>query len=113
MLETLDDQLNSLTIFRIVDRPVDVSAFITKIEKGWGLNPLKHMKNNNLNESMETVLTMFNQSESNPAETNEVIEEYTKNLIDRNGMKSLMGYFLDHSLHFKKLLTTDIDEKIR
>lgn len=60
MLETLDDQISSFTIYRVIERPIDVSTFITQVEKGWGLNPYRDMKKTNMDESMETILTMFN-----------------------------------------------------
>lgn len=44
------------------------------------------MKKNNFDESKETILTMFNQSAADPTAVNEVIEDFTTNLLERNGV---------------------------
>lgn len=110
MLETLDDQISSFTIYRVIERPIDVSTFITQVEKGWGLNPYRDMKKTNMDESMETILTMFNQSQADPTAVNEVIEDFTNNLLDKNGVQKIAEYFLDHSIHFKRIIFTDMDK---
>jgi len=109
MLETLDDQISSYTIYRIIDRPVDVSTFIVQVEKGWGLNPYREIKKKlNLDEKMETVLTMMHNSQSDPMAVNEIIEDFVKELMEKNGVQQISSYFLDHSLNFKKIIFTDM-----
>ena len=66
MLETLDDQVSSYTLFRIIERPVDVSTFLTQVESGWGLNIFKDKKDFKLDEDMETVLSMMHNSKNDP-----------------------------------------------
>lgn len=110
MLETLDDQISSFTIYRVIEKPVDVSAFITQVEKGWGLNPYKDRKKINMDVETQTLLTMFNQSNSDPMAVNEVIEEFTNKLLDRNGVQKISEYFLDHSMHFKRIIFKDLSK---
>lgn len=89
---------------------MDVSTFITVVEKGWGLNPERDMKKTNMDENMETILTMFNQSQADPMAVDEVIEDFTQKLLDRNGVQQIADYFLDHTMSFKRILYVDVEK---
>lgn len=43
---------------------------------------------------------------------NEVIEDFTNNLLDRNGVNKIAEYFLDHSIHFKRIIFTDMNKML-
>lgn len=82
------------------------------MEKGWGLNPYKDMKKINLDENTQTILTLFNQSATDPTSVNEVIEDFTNRLLERNGVQKIAQYFLDHSMHFKRIIFTDLKKML-
>lgn len=45
------------------------------------------MKKLNLDEKVDVILTMLNNSKSDPMTVNEIIEDFTKKLLEENGVQ--------------------------
>lgn len=64
----------------------------------------------NLDENVETILTMFQNSQSDPISVSEVIEEDVKKWLDLCNVQEISHYFLTHGLHFKKIIFVDMQK---
>lgn len=74
-------------MYRIIEKPVDVSTFITTVEMGWGVDPKRDMKKINMDENVSVILAMLHNKKDDATTLNEEIEDYVKKMLERNSVK--------------------------
>jgi len=73
-IESLDDQVSSFTLFRVIEDPIDISTFNIRVEFGWGLSPYYDRFKANLEVSVEKSLALIHHGKTDPMSLPEIIE---------------------------------------
>ena len=105
-IELLDDQISSYTLFRLRDKPIDISFFEVKIEQGFGIDPDFDIKGMNMKMETQQLLAMLHNGKSDSSTLNEVIEDNVKDLLKKVQIKDIANFVVDCSLYHKKYVIT-------
>lgn len=79
----LDDQISSYTLYRLRDKPIDISYYSIVISKGVGINLNLDAKGMNIFMETNQLLAMLHNGKSDATTLNEVIEDNVKKLLKK------------------------------
>lgn len=77
-LETLDDVIDTKTLYKMIDAPLDISDYITKVEI-FGIDIFKDKKKNNFDTKTKEFLALLSSNHADVTNVNEYLEDYVKN----------------------------------
>lgn len=102
-LEAMDDQVNSFTLYRIKNNPVDIADFQVIIGGIYGVDPFKDRKNMNMDIKVKELLALQSHKNSDPMSLNEIIEPDVKKMLHIIDIARLKNFVTDHILRFDLL----------
>jgi hypothetical protein len=103
-IETLEDEADTYTLYKVKEKPTDLSTF--KLEyKLFGFNPIEDGHKNHFRYRKEQIIAMLHSGGNDPNRINEIIEPEIKKTIDQITTKDMVNYFKDKTLFFRKMLT--------
>lgn len=73
-LETLDDQISIFTLYRLIEKPLDISEYVLQLEHDWGYSPIWDFKRMNLDVTVEQALSLLHHDKQDPMELSEILE---------------------------------------
>lgn len=104
-VETLDDQVNTFTLYRMIEAPIDISQYVIAIQNGWGYNPYIDGKQNNLNEDVEKFVALLHSGGKNPNALSEIVEPSVEKIVRDLQIMDIANFVNDDSLEFRKMIS--------
>lgn len=103
-IEHLDDELNSYTLYRMVDAPVDISKFLIVFDAKTGVDLKRDSKEMNFESSVEQILALLNTSGGNVKALNEVIDDPVKLLMKDIQIIDIADFINNPIMEFAKVV---------
>ena len=104
-VETLDDQVNTFTLYRMIEQPIDISQYSIAIQSGWGYNGYKDGKQMNLDEGVEKFVALLHSGGKNPNALSEIIEPSVEKIVKDLQIMDIANFVNDDSLTFRKMVS--------
>lgn len=79
-LEKLDDDISTLTLYKLVEKPLDITNFKNEFRKGYGVNPMRDMKKSNFHLKRNEFVALISNNHHDINAINEHIEPWVINL---------------------------------
>ena len=103
-IETLDDEVDSYTLYKVKEKPIDITSF--EINFGlFGFNPSFETKRNNFHLRVPKILAMLHSGGNDPNKVSEILEKDVKKYLNSVTQVDMVNYFNDKRLSFKKLIS--------
>ena len=101
-METLDDHMDQLILYRIVEFPVDISKFIIIFDAHGGIDLFKDSKKVNLNYSKDHIIALVHSGGIDPKKLNEIIDKNVAKILKATKITDLSGFLIDNRVTFIK-----------
>lgn len=101
--ETLDDELSSVTLYRLADDPVDISNFTILFDTNGGLDLFRDARKVNLDIRKEKLLALIHSKGSNADNISEVLDHSTTLMLKSLVITDISNFIKDTSVFFKKM----------
>lgn len=102
-IETLDDQLDSITLYRLAEKPADITDFMIIFEAYAGLDLYRDSKKVNLGLRPEQIISLIHHKHNDANVLSEVIDDKVAAML-KDLQLADMGLFLsDQRMAFKKM----------
>lgn len=102
-IETLDDELSSITLYKLADKPVDISKFMIIFDAHGGLNLFKDSKKLNLDISKEHMIALIHAGGNDASSLSEVLDDSIKQMLNQLKITDLADFLTDQRIEFKKM----------
>ena len=102
-LQTLDNELDSLTLFKLNDDPIDLSKFLILFDDVRGIDFFKESKRNNIELPTQTILALIHSKGSDDNSLNEHIEKDVKKIISSVKIDKVADWVGDYNMDFKNM----------
>ena len=79
-IESLDSEVDSTTLYKIKEHPVDISEIKAEVEI-FGINPIKDAKNTAIDKKIHVFLARLHHGKSNTHEIDEEIDKRLESVI--------------------------------
>lgn len=112
-IETLDDQVDTFILFRMIEEPIDVSEYNIVIQDAWGYNPYNDGKKLNMDEPVEKFLALLHTGGKDSNALDEHIEEIVEEFLNSIAIDDITEFVNDDSLKFKKMVGNDALKKLK
>lgn len=103
-IETLDDELSSYALYRMVDAPVDISKFLIVFDPNTGINLKKDSVEMNFEASVDQILALLNSSGGDVKALNEIIDDPVKLLMKDIQIIDIADFINDPIMEFAKVV---------
>ena len=102
-VETLDDELSSITLYKMTDEPVDISKFLIVVDTKGGLNLFKDAKRMNFDSTAEQLIALIHSKGGDPNKLDEVIDDSVKSMLKDLQITDIAGFVTDYKLEFDEM----------
>lgn len=99
-IETLDDELSSYQLYKMVDPPIDVSSFMIVFDPNGGINPEKQSDEMNFDVSVDQLLALLHTSGSNVRALDEIIDPPVALLLKGMTISDIADFINDSEIDF-------------
>lgn len=103
-IETLDDELSSYSLYRMIDPPIDISKFLIVFDPNTGINLKKDSEEMNFNVSVDQILALLNSSGGDVKSLNEIIDEPVKILMKDVQIIDIADFISNPYIEFAKVV---------
>ena len=101
--ETLDDELSSVTLYRLADNPVDISSFVILFDSNGGINLFKDSRKVNLDVRTDKILALIHAGHGNADGISEVLDDTVKKLLNSLIITDIRWFLNDSGLYLRKM----------
>lgn len=108
-VDMLDDSLNNISLYRINDRPVDITRLVISFDNVKGLDLEKDSRDMDFNLTVDQLLAKINQGGGDVKAMNEIIEDSVKQMIGKVEIADIFEFSTDAKMFFKKFLSAKKD----
>lgn len=103
-IETLDEELSSYSLYKMIDPPIDVSKFIIVFDPYGGLNPSTDSQEMNFDMSVDQLLALLHSSGSNINALNEVIDKSVADIMNDLTITDIADFINDPYIEFARIV---------
>jgi len=103
-IETLDEELSSYSLYKMIDPPIDVSKFMIIFEAASGLNPQKDGEEMNFEMSVDELLALLHSSGTSIAALNEVIDKSVADIMTDITITDIADFINDPFIEFARIV---------
>lgn len=103
-IETLDEELSSYSLYKMIDPPIDVSKFMIVFDPAAGLNPQKDGEEMNFEMSVDELLALLHSSGTNIAALNEVIDKSVADIMTDITITDIADFINDPFIEFARIV---------
>lgn len=103
-IESLDEELSSYSLYKMIDPPIDVSKFMIVFDPAGGLNPQKDGQEMNFEMSVDELLALLHSSGTNIAALNEVIDKLVADIMTDITITDLADFINDPFIEFARIV---------
>lgn len=103
-VETLDDEISSYTLFKLMQPPIDITKYIVTFESIGGIDPQSASESMNFDITKNQLLSLLHSQSSNVKLIDEFIEEPVLQLVKSVTITDISDFQVDSNfLDFKKV----------
>lgn len=103
-IETLDEELSSYSLYKMIDPPIDVSSFMIVFDPVSGLNPTNDSKEMNFDMTVDQLLALLHSSGTNIAALNEVIDKPVSDIMTDITITDIADFINDPFIEFARIV---------
>lgn len=103
-IETLDEELSSYSLYKMIDPPIDVSKFMIVFDPAAGINPQKDAQEMNFEMSVDELLALLHSSGTNIAALNEVIDKSVAEFMTDITITDIADFINDPFIEFARIV---------
>lgn len=103
-IETLDEELSSYSLYKMIDPPIDVSKFMIVFDPAAGINPQKDAQEMNFEMSVDELLALLHSSGTNIAALNEVIDKSVADIMTDITITDIADFINDPFIEFARIV---------
>lgn len=103
-IETLDEELSSYALYKMIDPPIDVSRFMSVFDPTAGLNPQKDSQEMNFEMSVDELLALLHSSGTNISALNEVIDKAVGDFMTDITITDIADFINDPFIEFARIV---------
>lgn len=103
-IETLDEELSSYSLYKMIDPPIDISKFIIIFDPYGGINPAKDSKEMNFEISVDQLLALLHASGTSIASLNEVIDENVSSIMNDLTITDIADFINNPFIEFARIV---------
>ena len=103
-IETLDDELSSYALYRMVEPPVDISKFLIVFDPNTGIDLKKDSVDMNFEATVDQMLALLNTSGGDIKSLNEIIDDPVKLLMKDIQIIDIADFINDPYIEFAKVV---------
>ena len=100
-IDTLDDEISAFTLYRLVDKPIDVSTFIPSYDAR-GIDLFSNIDDHNFDVPVDQFLALLSTNGANLKVLNEVVDPEVKQLIANIEVTNIKEFMSDIFIEFKR-----------
>lgn len=108
-VDMLDDSLNNISLYRINDRPVDISRLMIAFENIKGLDLERDARDMDFEITVDQLLAKISQGGGDSKSMSEVIEDSVKQLVGKLEIADIFDFSTDAQMFFKKFVSKKKD----
>lgn len=105
-IETLDDELSSITLYKLADDPVDITKFMILLDTKGGINLFKDARRMNFESTAEQLIALIHSKGGDPNRLDEIIDDSVKEMLKEIQITDIAGFVTDFKLEFDKIAQT-------
>lgn len=102
-IETLDDQIDAINLYRLSDTPADITNFMIIFEAFAGLDLYRDSKKVNLGLRPEQILSLIHHKHNDANTLSEVIDEKVSKMLMDLQLSDMALFLSEQRLHFKRV----------
>lgn len=102
-VETLDDELSSITLYKLADDPVDITKFMILLDTKGGINLFKDARRMNFDSTAEQLIALIHSKGGDPNRLDEIIDDSVKVMLKEIQITDIAGFVTDYRLEFDKI----------
>jgi len=102
-VESLDDELSSITLYKLADEPVDISKFMIVIDTKGGINLFKDARRMNFDSTAEQLIALIHSKGGDPNRLDEIIDDSVKQMLKDLQITDIAGFVTDFKLEFDEI----------
>lgn len=103
-IETLDEELSSYSLYKMIDPPIDVSTFMIIFDPVSGLNPINDSKEINFEMTVDQLLALLHASGTNIAALNEVIDKPVTDIMTDITITDIADFINNPYIEFARIV---------
>lgn len=103
-IETLDEELSSYSLYKMIDPPIDVSTFMIVFDPVAGINPINDSKEINFEMTVDQLLALLHASGTSIAALNEVIDKPVADLMVDITITDIADFINDPYIEFARIV---------
>lgn len=103
-IETLDEELSSYSLYKMIDPPIDVSKFIIIFDPYGGINPVKDSAAMNFEITVDQLLALLHASGTNVAYLNEIIDENVSTIMNDLSITDIADFINNPFIEFARIV---------
>ena len=103
-IETLDEELSSYSLYKMIDPPIDVSTFMIVFDPVTGLNPTKDAKDMNFEMTVDQLLALLHSSGTNIAALNEVVDKPVTEIMTDITITDIADFINNPFIEFARIV---------
>lgn len=103
-IETLDEELSSYSLYKMIDPPIDISTFMIIFDPVSGLNPINDSKEMNFEMTVDQLLALLHSSGTNIAALNEVIDKPVTEIMTDITISDIADFINDPFIEFARIV---------
>lgn len=102
-VETLDDELSSITLYKLADDPVDLTKFMILLDTKGGINLFKDARKMNFDSTAEQLIALIHSKGGDPNRLDEIIDDSVKAMLKEIQITDIAGFVSDYKLDFDEV----------
>lgn len=102
-VETLDDELSSITLYKLADDPVDITKFMILLDTKGGINLFKDARRMNFESTAEQLIALIHSKGGDPNRLDEIIDDSVKDMLKEIQITDIAGFVTDYKLEYDKI----------
>ena len=103
-IETLDEELSSYSLYKMIDPPIDVSKFIIVFDPYAGINPMSDSKEMNFEITVDELLALLHSSGTSVAALNEVIDKTVADIMTDLTITDIADFINNPFIEFARIV---------
>ena len=103
-IETLDEELSSYSLYKMIDPPIDISKFIIIFDPFGGINPVNDSKEMNFEIQVDQLLALLHASGTNVASLNEVIDDNVSTIMNDLTITDIADFINNPFIEFARIV---------
>ncbi len=112
-IETLDEELSSYALYKMIDPPIDISKFMIVFDPMAGIDPLKDSGEMNFEMSVDELLALLHSSGTNIAALNEVIDKSVGDIMTDITITDIADFINDPFIEFARIVKPPRKSSVR